>query len=238
MGALHTVCAITTQGKKNESFVESYKLSFSSDKSSWSVYQEQNIDKVWNNSTLIFSCLFYLFIFLNRCANRPNRMNLWQSHVCFWFINCAKKRLFDLIKDDYKILKVLIDEPLSSISFKASRTAVIITFLRGFMGGSLPWSPAGSTDSNSGLMGLSLFSSDPLIKISSPSAASGVEGLADELELDSDPWSLSISSAKLHAGLSLPRSSDHTVSSKQFSRQCRNSVVLSVAVPRHWRQGE
>ena len=58
MGALHTVCAIATQGKKNGSFVKSYKLSFSIDESSWSVYQEQNIDKVWNNSTLIFSCLF------------------------------------------------------------------------------------------------------------------------------------------------------------------------------------
>ncbi|CAH3162681.1 unnamed protein product [Pocillopora meandrina] len=46
MGALHTVCAITTQGKKNGSCVKSYKLSFSSDKSSWSVYQEQNTDKV------------------------------------------------------------------------------------------------------------------------------------------------------------------------------------------------
>ena len=46
MGALHTVCAIATQGKKNGSFVKSYKLSFSSDESSWSVYQEQNIDKV------------------------------------------------------------------------------------------------------------------------------------------------------------------------------------------------
>ena len=63
MGALHTVCAIATQGKKNGSFVKSYKLSFSIDESSWSVYQEQNIDKVWNNSTLIFSSLFYLFVF-------------------------------------------------------------------------------------------------------------------------------------------------------------------------------
>ena len=63
MGALHTVCAIATQGKKNGSFVKSYKLSFSNDESSWSVYQEQNIDKVWNNSTLIFSSLFYLFVF-------------------------------------------------------------------------------------------------------------------------------------------------------------------------------
>ena len=55
MGALHTVCVIATQGKKNGSFVKSYKLSFSTDESSWIVYQEQNIDKVWNNSTLISS---------------------------------------------------------------------------------------------------------------------------------------------------------------------------------------
>ena len=34
MGALHTVCAIATQGKKNGSFVKSYKLSFSYDESS------------------------------------------------------------------------------------------------------------------------------------------------------------------------------------------------------------
>ncbi|CAH3162749.1 unnamed protein product, partial [Pocillopora meandrina] len=53
MGALHTVCAIATQGKKNGSFVKSYKLSFSSDESSWSVYQEQNIDKIFQaNSDL------------------------------------------------------------------------------------------------------------------------------------------------------------------------------------------
>ena len=63
MGALHIVCAIATQEKKNGSFVKSYKLSFSSDESNWSVYQEQNIDKAWNNSTLIFSSLFYLFVF-------------------------------------------------------------------------------------------------------------------------------------------------------------------------------
>ena len=76
MRPLHTVCAIATQGKKNGSFVKSYKLSFSTDESSWVVYQGQNIDKVWNNSTnLLYPC----------------KMNLWQSHVSFWFINCAKK---------------------------------------------------------------------------------------------------------------------------------------------------
>ena len=91
MGALQTVCAIATQGKKNGSLVKSYKLSFSTDESSWVVYQEQNIDKAWNNSTLIFSSLIDSFAFLNRCANHLCKMNLWQSHVRFWFINCAKK---------------------------------------------------------------------------------------------------------------------------------------------------
>ena len=36
MGALHTVCAIATQGKKNGPCVKSYKLSFSIDECSWS----------------------------------------------------------------------------------------------------------------------------------------------------------------------------------------------------------
>ena len=101
-GALHTVCAIATQGKKNGSFVKSYKLSFSYDESSWSVYQEQNIDKVWNNSTLIFSGPFNLFVW---CANHPYKMNLWQSHVSFRFINCAKKSSLMLLKMIIKYLQ-------------------------------------------------------------------------------------------------------------------------------------
>ena len=60
-------CTLSAQsqrkGRKNGSFVKSYKLSFSTDESSWSAYREQNIDKAWNNSTLIFSSLFYLFVF-------------------------------------------------------------------------------------------------------------------------------------------------------------------------------
>ena len=91
-----------TQGKKNGSFVKSYKLSFSYDESSWSVYQEQNIDKVWNNSTLIFSGLFNLFVW---CANHPHKMNLWQSHVSFRFINCAKKSSLMLLKMIIKYLQ-------------------------------------------------------------------------------------------------------------------------------------
>ena len=50
MRALLAVCAIATQGKKNGSFVKSYRLSFSTDESSRSVCQDQNIDNVWNNS--------------------------------------------------------------------------------------------------------------------------------------------------------------------------------------------
>ena len=50
MRALLAVCAIATQGKKNGSFVKSYRLSFSTDESSRSVCQDQKIDNVWNNS--------------------------------------------------------------------------------------------------------------------------------------------------------------------------------------------
>ena len=46
MGAVRTVCAVATQGKKNGSFIKSYKLSFSIDGTSWTAYQEQSVDKV------------------------------------------------------------------------------------------------------------------------------------------------------------------------------------------------
>ena len=46
MRALLAVCAIATQGKKNGSFVKSYRLSFSTDESSRSVCQDQKIDNV------------------------------------------------------------------------------------------------------------------------------------------------------------------------------------------------
>ena len=45
MGALHTVCAIATQGKKNGSFVKSYKLSFSIDESSWSGIRNKTLTR-------------------------------------------------------------------------------------------------------------------------------------------------------------------------------------------------
>lgn len=44
--SLMTVCAVATQGKKDGSFVKSYKLSFSVDEISWNVYQDQLIEKV------------------------------------------------------------------------------------------------------------------------------------------------------------------------------------------------
>ena len=65
MGAIRTVCAVATQGKKDGSFVKSYKLSFSVDEISWNVYQDQLIEKVWKSSTLIFSYLFNSVIFPN-----------------------------------------------------------------------------------------------------------------------------------------------------------------------------
>ena len=46
MRALHAVCAIAMQGKKNGSFAKSYRLSFPTDERSCSVYQDQNIDNV------------------------------------------------------------------------------------------------------------------------------------------------------------------------------------------------
>ena len=45
IGALHTVCAIATQGKKNGSSVKSYKLSFSSDKSSWRYIRNKTLTR-------------------------------------------------------------------------------------------------------------------------------------------------------------------------------------------------
>lgn len=53
MGAIRTVCAVATQGKKDGSFVKSYKLSFSVDEISWNVYQDQLIQKIFQaNSDL------------------------------------------------------------------------------------------------------------------------------------------------------------------------------------------
>ena len=55
MGALRTVCAVATQGKKNGSYVTSYKLSISTDGVNWTTYQEGNNDKVSKDSDCFYS---------------------------------------------------------------------------------------------------------------------------------------------------------------------------------------
>ena len=42
MGAVRSVCAVATQGKKNGSHVKSYKLLVSTDGVTWNTYQENN----------------------------------------------------------------------------------------------------------------------------------------------------------------------------------------------------
>ncbi|XP_078352239.1 lactadherin-like [Oculina patagonica] len=51
MGAVRTICAVATQGKKNGSYVTSYKLSLSTDGVNWNTYQEGNTDKVFQANT-------------------------------------------------------------------------------------------------------------------------------------------------------------------------------------------
>lgn len=51
MGAVRSVCAVATQGKKSGSFVKSYKLLVSTDGVTWNMYQENNADKVFKGST-------------------------------------------------------------------------------------------------------------------------------------------------------------------------------------------
>ena len=65
MGTVRTVCAVATQGKKNGSYVTSYKLSLSTDGVNWSKYQEGNVDKVgralglWKSSWVVFFLYTY-----------------------------------------------------------------------------------------------------------------------------------------------------------------------------------
>ena len=52
MERLRYVCAVSTQGKKNGSWVTSYKLKFSTDGIIFTTYQENNVDKVWSKPLL------------------------------------------------------------------------------------------------------------------------------------------------------------------------------------------
>ena len=46
MEVTRSICAVATQGKKNGSYVTSYKLKLSSDGVHWTTYKENNVDKV------------------------------------------------------------------------------------------------------------------------------------------------------------------------------------------------
>ena len=46
MGLTRSICAVATQGKKNGSYVTSYKLKLSTDGAYWTTYKENNVDKV------------------------------------------------------------------------------------------------------------------------------------------------------------------------------------------------
>ena len=55
MGAVHTVCAVVTQGLRAESaWTTSYKLHLSTDGVTWNSYKENNVEKV---TKPIYSCL-------------------------------------------------------------------------------------------------------------------------------------------------------------------------------------
>jgi len=47
MGAVHSVCAVATQGPRNELYAKSFKLQLSTDNVTWNVYHENNVDKVF-----------------------------------------------------------------------------------------------------------------------------------------------------------------------------------------------
>ena len=55
MGAVHSVCAVATQGERVGSFwTTSYKVHFSTDGVTWNSYKENNVEKVTN---IIYCCL-------------------------------------------------------------------------------------------------------------------------------------------------------------------------------------
>jgi len=46
MGAVHSVCAVATQGPRNELWVKSFKLQLSTDGVTWNFYRENDVEKV------------------------------------------------------------------------------------------------------------------------------------------------------------------------------------------------
>ena len=58
MGALHSVCAVATQGQRSSHWTTSYKVHLSTDGVTWSSYKENNVEKV---TRIIYSCLGVAF---------------------------------------------------------------------------------------------------------------------------------------------------------------------------------
>jgi len=54
MGAVHSVCAVVTQGKRGSHWITSYKVRLSTDGVTWKSYKENNVEKV---TKMIYSCL-------------------------------------------------------------------------------------------------------------------------------------------------------------------------------------
>ena len=55
MGAVHSVCAVATQGERlSDDWTEKYKIHLSTDERTWSSYKENNTEKV---TKIIYSCL-------------------------------------------------------------------------------------------------------------------------------------------------------------------------------------
>jgi len=54
MGAVHSVCAVATQGQQYSYWITSYKVLLSTDGVTWKSYKENNVEKVTN---IIYPCL-------------------------------------------------------------------------------------------------------------------------------------------------------------------------------------
>ena len=54
MGAVHSVCAVATQGQRHNHWITSYKVHLSTDGVTWNSYKESNVEKV---TKIVYSCL-------------------------------------------------------------------------------------------------------------------------------------------------------------------------------------
>ena len=55
MGVVRSVCAVATQGEKEDAeWTTSYRLQLSTNNITWNTYKETNIEKVWRELLLTF----------------------------------------------------------------------------------------------------------------------------------------------------------------------------------------